>query len=132
MTQTNIGIMDRIADELAMGKKLSEALKAVYTKRNLGIPYKSEVLSVSVTELNMSNRTTNALLRARLKTLEDIVNYCERQKLTTIKNFGTNSGMEVLEALVDWCWDHMDKKEKGDFLIDVIERNSNNIKAELM
>ena len=73
MTQVNIYAMDAIVNELANGKTISEALKRVYSKRNVNILYNSQWLNVEIQDLNMSNRATNAILRNRLRTLNEVV-----------------------------------------------------------
>ena len=130
MTQKNIDIMDTIVNELGYGKKISKALATVYTKRNIVVPFTEDMLKVLVANLGFSGRTTNALLRAKLFTLNDVVEFAQQNKITTIKNFGINSGVEVFEAILDICWDNMTEKSKIDFLIDTVERNSHNIRDE--
>ena len=128
MTQHNIDIMDTIVNELGCGKKISKALETVYVKRSISIPFNENSLKVLIVNLGLSGRTTNALLRAKLFTLGDVVRYSLENKITNIKNFGVNSGMEVYEAILDTCWDHLTEERKVKFLIDTIERNSENIR----
>ena len=131
MTQRNIDVMDIIVSKMVEGDKLSKALHRVYTKRNVCIPYTEDNLGESVMNLGMSGRATNALLRARLKTIGDVVDFCAGRKITDITNLGKNSGVEIFEAILDYCWDHMDQKERISFLIDTVERNSDNIRVEI-
>lgn len=130
MTQHNIDIMDAIVNELGYGKKISKALATVYVKRSISIPFNEDTLKVLIVNLGLTGRTTNALLRAKLFTLGDVVRYSQENKITNIKNFGVNSGMEVYEAILDTCWDHLTEERKIDFLIDTVERNSDNIRDE--
>ena len=123
MTQKNIDIMNCIVDELAAGKKLSEALKNVYTKRCVAMPFGSKTFDVSVLELGFSKRTSNALLRSKLNTLNDVIEYIQEHKITDIKNLGINSATELLETMLDYYWAHSNVNEKTNFLIDIIERN---------
>ena len=132
MTERNIEIMDIIVDKMVAGKKLTEALKDVYVKRNVAIPFDDEDLDISVEELGMSNKTTYALMRGRLFTLADMVKYCEEKKLTTVRLLGVSSGLEAFETMVDYLWGKMDKQKRAEFLIDVVERNQGNIREELM
>lgn len=132
MTQKNIEIMDIIVDKMAEGKTLAEALKCVYKKRNVVVPFDNDDLNVSVEKLGMSKRTTYALMRGKLFTLADMVKYCETQKITTIKLLGVNAGIEAFEATVNYLWSKMDDVAKVKFLIDIVERNTGNIREELM
>lgn len=130
MTQKNIEIMDKIVDELTYGKKISKALAKVYVKRNVAIPYKEDTLKVLIVNLGLSGKATNALLRGKLFTLNDVVEFSQQRKITEVKNFGINSGIEVLETILDICWDNMTEERKIAFLIDTVERNSDNIRDE--
>lgn len=132
MTQKNIYVMDVIVDKMAEGTRLSKALETVYEKRRVCIPYKEENFNVPVLDLNMSNRTANALMRARLRTLGDIINFCKEHKITEAATLGKASGTEVFETILDYCWDCMDEKERVSFLIDTVERNSKYIRAEII
>lgn len=123
MTQRNIDTMNVIVDKMLEGATISQALKSVYTTRNVCIPYDEEILNVSVQSLKMSCRTTNALLRTRLNTLKDVVDYCKKYKITDITNLGKNSGVELFETILNYCWKHMTNKERVEFLIDTVERN---------
>ena len=128
MTQKNIDVMDIIVSKMAEGDTLSKALKRVYNKRQVVIPYNEENFNESVMKLDMSGRTTNTLLRAKLRTIGDVVRFCEDQKITKVTNMGVNSGIEVFESILDYCWNHMGQKERVSFLIDTVERNSDNIR----
>lgn len=130
MRQIDIDVMDRIVDELGYGRKISEALATVYVKRSVAIPYKEDTLKVLVANLGLSGRTSNALLRTKLFTLNDVVEFSQERKITEVKNFGVTSGIEVFETILDICWDNMTEAQKTDFLIDTVIRNSENIRDE--
>lgn len=131
MTQRNIDVMDIIVSKMKEGNKLSKALKLVYNKRSVRIPYNEDHFDTSLMELGMTNRTTNALLRAKLRTLGDVIDFCKTQKITEIINLGKSSGIEVFETILDYCWERMTNKEKELFLIDTVERNCEYIRAEI-
>lgn len=131
MTQTNINTMDIIVSKMTQGQTLSEALRGVYTKRNIAIPYHEEWLNSELTSLKMSLRTTQALLRNKMQTVGDIVNYTNEHKITNLKTFGKISAIELFEAILDYCWEHMSQNEQDRFLIDTVERNSGNLRAEI-
>jgi hypothetical protein len=130
MRQIDIDVMDRIVDELGYGRKISEALATVYVKRSVAIPYKEDTLKVLIANLGLSGRTSNALLRTKLFTLNDVVEFTQERKITEVKNFGVTSGIEVFETILDICWDNMTEAQKTDFLIDTVIRNSENIRDE--
>ena len=124
MTTRNVEVMDTIVSMLAEGKKLSKALNLVYTKRNVMIPFTEEMLDVRVTDLGMSSRTANALMRAHLRTVNEVVEFCKNERVSKIKNIGTSSCIELLEAILDHCWSVMNNVERTDFLKDTVVRNA--------
>ncbi len=132
MTERNIEIMDVIVDKMIAGKTLTDALKDVYSKRNVVIPFVDEDLNIPIEKLGMSNRTTYALMRGRLSTLGDVVRYCEKQKITTINLLGANAGIETFETIVNYLWNKLDKESRVEFLIDIVEKNTGNLREELM
>lgn len=129
MTQRDIDIMDVIVDKMVEGATLSQALKSVYAVRQVCIPCNTDTFNVSIQALKMSCRTTNALLRSKLQTLKDVINYCKKNKITDVPTLGKTSGIELFETILDYCWNHMSTNERTEFLIDIVERNSVNIKA---
>ena len=131
MTQRNIDVMDIIVSKMAEGETLSKALKLVYNKRNVAIPYNEEIYDVAITSLPMSNRTVNAVMRGRLKTIGEVIEFCKTQKITEVTNLGKNSGIELFETILDYCWDHMSQEERVSFLIDTVKRNSEHIRTEI-
>lgn len=131
MTQTNINAMELVVLKMQHGKTLSKALHEVYTKRNVAIPYHEEWLECKLTSLKMTMRTTQALLRNKMETINDVVNYTKEHKVTDLRTFGRTSAIELFESILDYCWNHMSQAEKDRFLIDTVERNSQNIRAEI-
>ena len=132
MTQKNIEIMDVIVDKMVAGKKLSDALKEVYVKRSVAIPFNDELLNVDVKDLGMSRRSTYALLRGKMLTLKDVVKYCETKKITTVNLLGRNAGIETFEAILNYLWSKMSKEDRVEFLIDTVERNEANLREGII
>ena len=131
MTQRDIDVMDIIVRKLAEGTKFSKALKLAYNKRNVCIPDRKEMFDVSLMDLGMTSRTTNALLRAKFRTLGEVVEFCKTEKITKITNLGKASGVELFETILDYCWDHMSNKDREIFLIDAVIRNNEYIREEI-
>jgi DNA-directed RNA polymerase alpha subunit len=131
MTQKNIDVMDIIVSKMAEGVSLSKALKLVYNQRNVCIPYNDSDFDVSVMDLGLSIRATNALIRTKLRTLGSVIEFCNENKITDIINLGKNSGIEIFEAILDYRWSHMSQNERTSFLIDTVERNQDYIREEI-
>ena len=131
MTQRNIDTMDMIVGLLAQHKKISKALGYVYDKRHLVLPHNEKWYQIHVTDLGMTKRTTNALMRCHLTTVQDIIDYCENSNIKDIKTFGQAAGVELLETILDICWDNMTEKQRVKFLIDTVERNEHHLRKEI-
>ena len=125
-------IIDSIVNEMANGKKVSEALGTVFYKRNVVIPCYDRIADVEITSMNMSVKITNSLLRAGLKTIGDVVEYAQDKSFVMVRNFGRGSGICLLETILDIAWDTMDDYERAEFLLNTVERNIGNIRKELM
>lgn len=128
MTQKNVDTMSTIVDYLAEGKKISQALNYVYTKRNVVIPFHEEHMQEPLQVLNMTSRTTNALMRAGARTISDTIRLSTQHSLDRVRNFGRVCGIEMFEALLDYCWERMDNEDRAAFLIDVVQRNEENLR----
>lgn len=129
MTQKNIETMDRIVEGIKEGNNLSKVLEHIYTKRNVAIPFNNTMFSVSVKDLNVPSKTYNALLRAKIFTVNDAIEYNEATGLKLVKNFGLASFRMLMEAILDYSWEQMNEKEKVNFLIDTVERNEVYLRA---
>jgi DNA-directed RNA polymerase alpha subunit len=129
MTQKNIETMDRIVEGIKAGKNLSEVLAHIYTKRNVAIPFNKIMFNVSVKDLNIPSKAYNALMRAKISTVNEVIEYNETTGLKMVKNFGIAMFKILMEAILDYSWDVMDEKEKVNFLIDTVERNEAYLRA---
>lgn len=123
MTLVNIYAMDAIVNELANGKTISEALKAVFTKRTVQIRYTDAKFNVAITTLGMSNRATNALMRNGVRTIADIANYSMNNDVRNLRGCGKDSMVEIMETILNYAWDHMTEKEKVAFLMNTVNLN---------
>lgn len=129
MTELNINCMDRVVDELAKGKTISEALTSVYYKRKVRIPIRDSITDVKIEELGLVGRTTNAIRRAHLRTVGDVVSFIERgRKMNDIPTLGRVSIRDFMEAILNYAWSTMTLQEKVDFLMATVEQNVCNIR----
>ena len=127
MTQKNIEIMDRIVDEMVAGKNFSRALKTVYKKRKISIPFSEQTFDNKVEVLGLSKRSYNVLMRSKLYTINDVIRYRSTNSFMDLRFCGVNSAIEIIESIVDYAWQHLTKEEKVQFLIETVEANEGNI-----
>jgi hypothetical protein len=129
MLQEKINVMDIIVEEMVNGKKLSEALKEIYKKRNVVIPYTEEMFDILVVKFNISTISKNALLRMKLKTINDVIAYASENSLIRIPSLGQTSAIKLLEEILDVAWSKMDNGQRVEFLMDIVDRNMGNIRV---
>ena len=121
--------IDIILNELACGSTISEALTNVYSKRHVVLPYNSKWFNTDVRKLDMNSRIINALMRAHLRTINDIIKFVENgNRITDIRAMGTESCGKLMEIILDHAWERMDVNERAEFLLDVVERNEVHLK----
>ena len=129
MLQEKIDVMNIIVEEMVNGKKLSEALKEVYKKRNVVIPYTEEMFDVLLIKLNITTMAKNALLKMKFQTINDVIKYAEENSIVKIPNLGKSAVMKLFEEILDIAWRKMDNSQRVAFLMDIVDRNMGNIRV---
>lgn len=124
MTQKDIATMDLLVSKMSEGTKLSKALKLIYRKRNIAIPFNEKMFEVQLETLGMSARTLNALTFVGAKTINDVIEVNCEETFKRVRNFGRVSQIELFETILDYSWEQMSHKERVSFLIDTVDRNS--------
>lgn len=127
MTQKNIDIMNLIIKTLEEGKTIAQTIRLIFKNPSVAIPFSNNMLDTSVTELEISVRTHNALLRNHIYTISDVIEFNKRNGITKAKGLGKGSAIDLFESILNWCWTQMTNDERMNFLIDTIERNNNKI-----
>ena len=96
--------METLMNYLANGLSLSKAMKNVYKTRRISIPYNDGFWDMPITELDLSSRTKNALMRGKVNTLEkfidnEIKSYSHgmKQKIVVISSLVHNPKVWVLD-----------------------------------
>ena len=125
-----VDVVDVIINSLREGDKLPMALRRVYVKRNVVVPYSERMLDVDIAELNLHPKVANILYRARLNTIGKVIDFADDVGITEIKALGKRSSIYLFEKILNYCWEHMNCKEQAEFLIDTVERNQNNLRPE--
>lgn len=127
MTQKNIDIMNLIIKTLEEGKTIAQTIRLIFKNPSVAIPFSNNMLDTSVTELEISVRTHNALLRNHIYTISDVIEFNKRNGITKAKGLGKGSAIDLFESILNWCWMQMTNDERMNFLIDTIERNNDKI-----
>lgn len=128
LSENNLVVMNQLVDLMLNGLSISDALKTVYTQRRLTIPCDEMLFAVEITKLKMSKRATNALLNAKIHTLNDLVEYCETNKITNIRSCGANTTIEIMEAILNYYWKKTDTQHRLALLSEIVVANEKNLK----
>ena len=123
MKQEHIETMNTIVDLVAGGKKISQALGDVYEKRCVVLPFMEDIVDDPIENLRMTGRTYNALMRAKMRNIGDVIRFSDGGDFSSIRNFGRLSGIELFESILNYCWARMDVDQQTNFLIDAVVRN---------
>ena len=129
MKQEHIETMNTIVDLVVSGKKISQALGDVYEKRCVVLPFMEDIMDDPIENLRMTGRTYNALMRAKMRNIGDVVRFSDGGDFSRIRNFGRLSGIELFESILNYCWARMDVEQKTNFLIDAVMRNEENLRV---
>lgn len=129
MKQEHIETMNTIVDLVAGGKKISQALGDVYEKRCVVLPFMEDIMDDPIENLRMTGRTYNALMRAKMRNIGDVIRFSDGGDFSRIRNFGRLSGIELFESILNYCWARMDVDQQTNFLIDAVVRNEENLRV---
>lgn len=129
MKQEHIETMNTIVDLVVGGKKISQALEDVYEKRCVVLPFMEDIMDDPIENLRMTGRTYNALMRAKMRNIGDVIRFSDGGDFSRIRNFGRLSGIELFESILNYCWARMDVDQQTNFLIDAVVRNEENLRA---
>jgi len=129
MKQEHIETMNTIVDLVVSGKKISQALGDVYEKRCVVLPFMEDIMDDPIENLRMTGRTYNALMRAKMRNIGDVIRFSDGGDFSRIRNFGRLSGIELFESILNYCWARMDVEQKTNFLIDAVMRNEENLRV---
>ena len=102
-----------------------ETLEAVFGKNfAVRMRFTERVYKASIDDLDFSVRSSNALKRSGLMTVEDVVDAIATERLMTIRNLGRKSFIEIKTRILKFGYDNLSDSGKISFFYDLIERNS--------
>lgn len=87
------------------------------------IGFSSETCCMSVEEINFSVRSMNALKRAGLFTIGDVIGAISNEELLKVRNLGRKSLAEIQEKVLAFGYDRLSAGGKQAFLLDLLQRN---------
>ena len=93
----------------------------------LQIPYSESACNTEITALNLSVRSTNCLMRAGIKTVEQVIEAIQDNSLLRIRNLGYKSLAEIRAAICQFGYTQLSEKARKHFIENLIELNKNKI-----
>lgn len=87
------------------------------------IGFSSGSCSMSIEEINFSVRSMNALKRAGLFTIGDVIGAISNDDLLKVRNLGRKSLTEIKEKVLQFGYDRLSVVEKQTFFLTLTERN---------
>ncbi|MBP3322142.1 MAG: hypothetical protein J6M12_07280 [Clostridia bacterium] len=104
---------------------LTDALYVAFGNTvNVCIYFGSLSCNTRTDELDFSVRAMNALKRAGLTTVGQVIDCIASGELPRIRNLGKKTISEIKTGIMEFGYQALSDKEKKEFLLDVVERNT--------
>ncbi len=104
---------------------LVEALHRVFGKNiRVSVGFSKRDCNFSIEELALSVRSYNALRRANIPTLGDLIELLNEGRLKSIRNLGAKSFSEIQTKMLVFGSERLSEKEKSEFFHYLVENNT--------
>ena len=88
------------------------------------VGFSGSACAASIEELVLSVRSYNALRRANVSTLGDLIELLNEGRLKSIRNLGAKSYSEIQTKMLVYGYELLSEREKNDFFNFLIENNT--------
>ena len=106
---------------------LVEALHKFFGKTiTVNVGFSKSSCDASIEELVLSVRSYNALRRANITTLGDLIKTLNEGGLKSIRNLGAKSFSEIQTKILVYGFDRLPEREKNEFFYKLVENNTAN------
>lgn len=110
--------------ELINERGLIQAIHDVYgCNIQVEIGFTSKACETSIDDISFSVRAQNALKRAGLFTVRNVIDAISNDSLLQIRNLGKKSLNEIKTKMLVFGYDQLSATGKQDFICDLISRN---------
>lgn len=104
---------------------LVDTLHRVFGKNiRVNVGFSKSACDSSIEELALSVRSYNALRRANVITLGDLIERLNEGGLKTVRNLGTKSFSEIQTKMLVFGFERLSEKEKIEFFHFLVENNT--------
>ena len=87
----------------------------------VSFPYYGRMAGLSIEEMNLSVRSSNALKRCGAMTAGKIAELMARDGLKTVRNLGVKSEKEIIRSFFTLCYGNMTARERLHFWQNVVD-----------
>lgn len=87
------------------------------------LDFSESICKASIDELSLSVRSNNALRRASIATLGDLIEILNEGNLKSVRNLGAKSFSEIQTKMLQFGFDRLTEAEKTKFFADLLDNN---------
>ena len=99
-------------------------LSEVFGKNiKISVPFSQRACETSIDELDFSVRASNAMKRAGIFTIGEVIDLIASEDLTRIRNLGKKTVNEIKTRILLFGYDKLTENEKKRFFYEVTARN---------
>ena len=103
---------------------LLPTLYAVFGKSvKVIVPFSKKACDTEIDAIEFSVRALNALKRAGLFTIGDVIDSIAEEKLSQIRNLGKKTVNEIRTQILTFGYDKLNEREKANFFYEILENN---------
>lgn len=107
---------------------LAQTLHRVFGKNiKINIGFSQSAYDTTIDDLVLSVRSHNALRRANIATIGDLVERLNEGGLKSVRNLGVKSFSEIQTKILVYGFEQLSEKEKHTFFNYLVENNTMNI-----
>ena len=119
----------KILMETEQAYGLAETLNAVFGEDiRVKLSFSQDIYTTKIEDMILSARSYNALRRAGITTISQLIDVINRGNLKGIKNLGVKSYREIQTKIVVLGYDQLSEEKKKDFFLYIID---NNVESEI-
>ena len=106
---------------------LVDTLYRIFGKNiKVNVGFSKSACDASIEELVLSVRSYNALRRANVSTLGDLIERLNEGCLKSIRNLGAKSYSEIQTKMLVYGFERLSEREKSEFFYNLVENNTAN------
>lgn len=103
---------------------LVDTLHRIFGKNiKVNVGFSKSSCDASIEELALSVRSYNALRRANVTTLGDLIERLNEGGLKSIRNLGAKSYSEIQTKMLVYGFERLSEREKSEFFYNLVENN---------